>query len=207
MRNFLKLANSVDYLPLLQEIVRRPDLWNQHTVRTFHEQSAHRTLDDIILRYNRFDQGDDFVEAVCSRIEVVNYPAMLHLPQARALIMQLMARVGGEHLGRAFISRIRPGGTIPPHTDRIGPAEEAFPDRVIPAVYYDRYHIPLQSSPGCYFRCGDETALMLPGEAWWFQNQLDHEVVNNSGADRVHLVIDIHTGRDAYTPIGWDATC
>lgn len=203
MRNFLKLANSVDYLPLLQDVVRMPHLWNQYTVRTFHEHSAHRTIDDIILRYNRFDKGDDFVEAVCSRIDVVNYPAYQALPHARVLINALMTRVGGEHLGRCFISRIKPGGTIPAHNDRIGPAEEAFPTRMPPAIYYQRYHIPLQSGAGCYFRCGDEDVLMLPGEAWWFDNQQDHEVINNSGDDRIHLVVDIHVPEFNYVPIPW----
>lgn len=207
MRNFLKISNGVNYMPLLQQVARQPDLWNRHTVRTFHEQSAHRTIDDIILRYNRFDKGDDFVEAVCSRIDVVNYPAMDALPHARILIMWLMGQVGGEHLGRAFISRVKPGGGIAPHTDLIAPAEEAFPDRIRPAVYYERYHIPLLSGPGCYFRCGDESALMLPGEAWWFSNLIEHEVINNSSDDRIHLVVDIHTDKGAYEPIPWGEPC
>lgn len=200
MRNFLKIAGAVNYMPLLQAVARQPELWNRHTVRTFHEQSAHRAIDDIILRYNRFGPGDDFVEAVCSRIEVVNYPALAALPHARLLIMWLMAQVGGEHLGRAFISRIRPGGKIEPHVDRIAPAEEAFPDRVVPALYYDRYHIPLQGGPGCYFRCGDETALMQPGDAWQFNHLVEHEVINNSGDDRIHLIVDIHVGKEVYEP-------
>lgn len=200
MRNFLKLATAVNYQPLLQDVMRQPHLWNQHRVRTWHQDSAHRALDDIVLRYNRFDTGDDFVEAVCSRIDVVNYPALLQLPPARDLIMALMTRVSGEHLGRVFISRIKPGDGIPAHSDRIPPAEEAFPDRIPPAIYYDRYHIPLQSAPGCIFRCGDEEALMLPGEAWWFNNQLAHEVQNNCAVDRIHLVIDIHLSTYEYVP-------
>lgn len=200
MHNFLRLAAGVDVAPLLLEIARQPDLWNAHTVRTFHEQSAHRVIDDIVLRYNRFDAGDDFVDAVCSRIEVENYPAFARLLQARLLVNMLMARVNGEHLGRVFISRMRPGVCIPPHTDRIAPAEEAFPDRIIPAIYYDRYHICLQSGPGVYFRSGAESVYMAPGEAWWFQNLEEHEVINNSDVDRIHLIADIHTFRCDYVP-------
>jgi len=192
MRNFLKIAENIDVLPVLHEIAAQPELWNQYTVRTFHQQSAHRDLDDIVLRYNPFDpRTDDFVEAVCSRIDVVNYPAMARLPLARQLVMNLMARVQGEHLGRVFISRIRPGGGIPLHSDRIPPAEEAFPDRIPPAVYYDRYHLVLQDAPGTVFQCGGEQLYMPPGTAWWFNNQLDHLVVNNSAEDRIHLVVDI----------------
>lgn len=203
MRHFQQIASGIDYMPVLLEIQRQSELWNQHTVRTFHERSAHRTLDDIVLRYNRFDEGDDFVEAVCSRIDVVDYPAMARLPMARAMCLAVMSKVQGVHLGRVFVSRIKPGGAIPPHTDRIGPAEEAFPDRIPPAIYYDRYHVPLQSGPGCLFRCGDDRVLMNPGELWWFDNQIEHEVANQSGGDRVHLVIDIRSSLDAYTPVPW----
>lgn len=205
MRHFLKIAENVDFMPALHEVVTRPDLWNRHTVRTFHERSAHRSLDDIVLRYNRFDPGDDFVDAVCSRIEVVNYPAMAELPMVRGLVMALMAKVQGEHLGRVFISRIAPGGSIPPHTDRIAPAEAAFPNRTPPAIYYDRYHIPLQSGPGCLFQCGDEAVTMLPGTAFWFNNLETHAVANNSADDRIHLVADIHLTTGGYTPEPWPA--
>lgn len=200
MRNFLKVAESIDVWPALHEIETRPHLWNRYRVRTFHEQSAHRSLDDIILRYNRFDEGDDFVDKVCSRIEVENYPPLAMLPMAHGLVQALMARVQGEHLGRVFISRIRPGIGIPLHSDRIAPAEEAFPSRIIPAVYYDRYHIVLQSQPGVEFRCGDEALYMAPGNAYWFNNQIEHSVANNSAEDRIHLVADIHLPNYDYQP-------
>lgn len=200
MQNFLKLGQGIDVTPLLLELALQPDLWNAYTVRTFHEQSAHRVIDDIVLRYNRFEPGDDFVDAVCSRIEVENYPPFARLVNARGLVSGIMGRVNGEHLGRVFISRMAPGISIPPHTDRIAPAEEAFPDRIVPAVYYDRYHLCLQSSPGVGFRCGNEQVYMAPGELWWFNNQIEHEVQNNSAADRIHLVIDIHTFKQDYTP-------
>lgn len=198
--NFLRICAGLDVTPLLLELALAPELWNANTVRTFHEQSAHRVIDDIVLRYNRFDAGDDFVDAVCSRIEVENYPAYARLFQARLIVNSLMARVNGEHLGRVFISRMSPGVCIPPHTDRIAVAEEAFPDRIPPACYYDRYHICLQSAPGVVFRCGEESVYMAPGDVWWFQNLEEHEVLNNSGAERIHLVCDIHTYKQDYTP-------
>ena len=200
MNNFLKLAEGLDVVPAMAEIYRQPHLWNQFPVRTFHEQSAHRTLDDIVLRYNRFDEGDDFVDKVCASIEVENYPALAALPYCHGLIMWLMARVRGEHLGRVFISRIKPGGSIASHNDRIAPAEEAFPDRIVPARYYDRHHIVLQSAPGTEFECGGERVYMAPGEMWWFNNQVDHSVTNNSRLDRVHMILDIHCYTQTYVP-------
>lgn len=201
MRNFLKMAEGVDVGPLLYAIMRQPELWNEYNVRTYHSQSVHQRIDDIILRYNKFDQGDDYVEKVCSEIACVNYPSFAKLPEARALIFALMQRVEGEHLGRVLIARMAPGMKIPPHTDIIDPASEAFPDKIPPATYYERYHIVLKSKPGVVFRAGDETVYMGTGEVWWFDNTVEHEVINNSDDDRIHLIIDIKSHKnDNYIP-------
>ena len=200
MRNFLKLAEKIETNPLLHAITRQPELWNAHTVRTMHPMSAHRVVDDIVLRYSPFNRGEDYVDKVCSRIECVDYPSWAKLPEAWPFIFALMTRVQGVHLGRVMVTRVRPGICIPAHSDRIPPAEEAYPDRIPPAVYYERYHIVLQSGPGAIFRCGEESIYMAPGEAWWFNNQIEHEVINNSSDDRIHLICDIRVAHDSYIP-------
>jgi hypothetical protein len=40
---------------------------------------------------------------------------------------------------------------------------------------------------------------MQTGQVWWFQNALEHEVINNSAEARLHLIIDIRTQRLAFT--------
>lgn len=200
MRNFQRLSYGNNFEPLLNAVLRQPELWNYAKVRTWHEQSAHRVVDDIVLRYNMFAAGEDFVEKVCSETFVVDYPAMDLLVQARPIIFSLMTMVEGEHLGRVFVSRMAPGIMIPPHSDRIPPAEEQFPGKIPPAIYYERYHAVLKSQPGVQFTCGDETVYMAPGELWWFNNLEAHSVMNNSADDRVHLVIDIATKRSGYVP-------
>jgi hypothetical protein len=196
MRHFQLIATGVDPLPLLHAIALQPQLWNADRTRTWHPQSAHRVVDDILLRYNEFNPDtDDFVERVCSELTAVNKPAWALLPQATPIIFALMARLNGEHLGRVFISRMAPGICIPPHTDRIAPAEEAFPGKIPPAVYYERYQIALKAHPGVLFRAGDETVFMEPGTIWWFDNCVEHEVVNHSQDDRISLVVDIRPFR------------
>lgn len=197
MRNFQQIAAGIDVLPLLHALALQPQLWNANKARTWHPQSAHRVVDDILLRYNDYDaeRGDDFVERVCSEVAVVNFPAFAALPQAVPIVFGLMARVMGEHLGRVFISRMAPGVCIPPHTDRIAPAEEAFPDKIPPAVYFARYQVALKASPGVVFRAGDETVFMEPGTIWHFDNCVEHEVKNHSQDDRISLVIDIRPYR------------
>jgi hypothetical protein len=114
--------------------------------------------------------------------ESIDYPAYAKLPEARGMIMELMHQVGGERLGRVMINKIKPGGRIFPHADTPAHAE-----------YYDRFHIVLQSAPGVDFRAGDEHVYMGEGEVWWFDNTQEHEVINNSAVDRIHMVVDIRT--------------
>ena len=200
MRNFQRIAQGIDILPLLHSVRLQSNLWNQYTVRTSHPRSAHRVVDDIVLRYSKFDTGDDFIEKVCCSIDAVTYPAWSKLPFAQTVIFAVMARVQGVHLGRCMITRVAPGIAIPLHTDRIAEAEEIFPDKIPPALYYERYHVVLQSAPGSIFKCGEETVAMAPGEVWWFNNQIPHEVMNNSVEDRIHLIADIRTATDDYVP-------
>lgn len=191
MRNFLCVAKGIDVGPLLHSLMIQPELWNAHDTRTVHPMSVHRGVDDILLRYNQFWEGEDYVEKVCTELQMVNYPAWSALPLAQPFIWSLMTRVNGYHLGRVMISRLMPGHFIPTHSDRIDIVEEDYPDKIPPAVYYERYHIPLQSDPGVIFHCEDEEVFMEPGSVWWFNNQKLHSVHNNSGRERLELIIDI----------------
>lgn len=177
MKNFLKIADGVDVVPLQVALAAKPFLWNEHTLRTSHPGSAHFEADDIWLRFNRLDEDKT---KVVNDIICFDYPAMLHLPQARTLVYQLMARVEGEQLGRAIITRLRPGERITPHEDQGAPA-----------TWYERFHIAIHSLPGAIFRAGDETVQMKTGEVWWFDNTVEHEVINNGADDRITLIVDI----------------
>ena len=54
-----------------------------------------------------------------------------------------------------------------------------------------RIHIPVITNPAVVFYCGDEKVHMETGECWIFDNWRRHNVVNGSGQDRIHLVIDL----------------
>lgn len=185
MKNFLRIFDGANVMPLMAAIQRQPALWNQNTLRTQHPGTAHSQVDDIWLRFNVVHTGDE--AAVIDQHESVNYPALDYLPQARPLIFGLMAQVEGERLGRCLITKLRPGKRVLPHVDGGDHA-----------AYYDRYHIVLASRPGNMFRCGDEHVHMRPGEVWWFDNSVEHEVVNNSDDDRVHLIVDIRASHRGF---------
>lgn len=180
MKNFQCLGSGINVAPLLNAILRC-STWNTETLRTTAPGSPHTEVDDIWLRFNEL--GDDPASVIDDH-ESINYPAWFKLPDAQAMCLDLMRQVRGERLGRVLITRLAPGKTIAPHIDGGSHAK-----------YYDRYHIVLQGLPGSLFRCGEETVCMRTGEAWWFQNSVEHEIINNSADDRIHLIVDIRTCR------------
>lgn len=175
MRHFQKIAESIDTIPLLNALAQRPDLWNEHTLRTTHPLSPHKQTDDVWCLFN--DTSDP--ESVVDDCEVVPYRGWYELP-IRPLVLDLMRRVDGIRLGRVLISRLAPGKEIPEHVDQGAPA-----------TYYKRYHLALKAEPGALNMSGGEVIQYRMGDLWWFDNSVPHSVVNNSADDRITLVMDV----------------
>jgi quercetin dioxygenase-like cupin family protein len=186
LRNFQHIASGIDVVPLLHALQRRPELWNKNPLRTTFQGTPHVNVDDILIRFNDAEPYARTANpaTIMDEHESIWHPATWELPQVRGLIFPLLARVEGERLGRCIITRVPPGGRINPHVDSGSHA-----------AYYERYHIVLQGLPGSIFRCGQEVVQMLSGQVWWFDNGIEHEVINNSADDRVHLIVDIRIAR------------
>lgn len=196
MRNFQQTHEGVHVTPLLLAIKRRPELWQEDTFLRHYAQAPFGEMESIMLRFPQkvvFD-GPGAEEKLAlykanllpgfDQHESIDYPPYKLLPEARPIVMQLMAFAGGERLGRVMINKLAPGGRIFPHADT---AEHA--------AYYSRFHVVLESRPGVGFRCGDEQVYMPSGTIFWFNNALEHEVRNESDSDRIHMVVDIRTSR------------
>lgn len=189
MRNFLKLADGVNVKPLVNAIYRKPDLWKADDFLRKYPQGPFGDTDTIYLRFQEHVQVQSAEEEeLYKQNKLAGHdlhecpwrPEVDQLPEARALIMALMTATGATRLGRCMINRLVQGGKIFRHADSPWHAS-----------YWDRYHIVLQSEPGNVFMCGDEQIWMRPGEIWWFQNAIEHEVFNNSADDRLHLIVDL----------------
>jgi hypothetical protein len=178
VKHFLKIAEGVDIMPLLLALQHHPELWSADDVRQTFEESPHREVQDILLRFSRTDDANIGDELICD-----DTPAYQVLHIARPLVFLLMARVQGVMLGRVLITKLPPGKRIYPHADVRGRY----------ANTYKRFHLPLQIGPGCVFRAGDESVQMKAGEVWDFDAHAEHEVVNNSDRDRINLIVDIRT--------------
>ena len=191
MRNFLKIAEGINTTPLLNQIIRNEDLWNQNRFRTSAEGTPFGEADDIWLRYSPPEDLKVHNGAMGSTATVW-YPAREVLTEAIPLIKGLMGTVGAFALDRVIISRLAPGKKMLPHID--AGCEYTQQHNIA------RYHIALQGLPGCNFYCGDvpedgppdvEAVNMETGSVWWFNAHKCHWVVNDSADDRIHMLVDV----------------
>ncbi len=168
-------------MPLLRELHRRPELWNANRFRTTYPNTPHGDVDDIWLRFSDASKCDT-TSTVIGDNNPVWHPAAKVLP-FQPIVLDLMRRVGAYGLDRCLITRLRPGKRILPHADDQG-SYVHDPER-------ERYHVVLQGLPGSLYRTGDETVTMLTGEVWLFDALTEHEVINNSADDRIHMLVDL----------------
>jgi len=81
----------------------------------------------------------------------------------------------------AMFSVLKPKTRIPPHTGV--------------ANFRLVVHLPLVLPPGCGFRVGGETREWRMGEAWVFDDTIEHEAWNDSDQTRIILICDIWSPR------------
>jgi hypothetical protein len=191
--NFKIIAKNVDVKPLVDSINTNPELWDQINTRTAMPNSPHEEASDIVLRFHDltgkvlFDTEGPTAEGVeiyNSLENVWYYPSEL-LP-VKPYIYALMQDVCGERLGRAVITRLKPGAEVHWHMDQGAPVD-----------YYQRFHIALQSAPGQDFIIEDGEATEVfnaqTGDVFLLANHKNHCVINNSNVDRLTMIIDIQT--------------
>ena len=77
----------------------------------------------------------------------------------------------------AMFSLLKPRTRIPPH---VGVSNA----RLVT-------HLPLIIPPGCGFRVGNQSRQWVPGQAWVFDDTIEHEAWNDSEQLRVVLIFDI----------------
>jgi hypothetical protein len=187
MKHFRHVLGDINVGPLLAQIEAHPELWSLDTEWTrkkrgsaiYHEQN-------IVLRYLTLGMAEDrrlFLYEEDHDRDNWTRPAFHVLTEAAPIVFDVMRAVRGEHLGHVIITRLPSGGRIEPHIDQWHPAAGA--------PYWQRHQVPLRVAPDVIFRCGDEECDMRPGEAWWFDNQVEHSVVNYSGGNRISMIIDI----------------
>ena len=105
-------------------------------------------------------------DAICARV-----------PRTAAVVETLPLSDLPGRTPTVFFSLLRPGAHLPAHTG-------VSNVRTI-------IHLPLIIPPGCSFRVGGETRAWQVGEAWAFDDTIEHEAWNRSDEMRAILIFDV----------------
>jgi aspartate beta-hydroxylase len=98
-------------------------------------------------------------------------------PRTTAVLAQLpMCDVPGYAPG-AFFSVLKPRTRLPPHTGTTNTRSIV--------------HLPLVVPDGCGLRVGSESRAVRKGQAWVFDDSIEHEAWNDSDETRIILIFDI----------------
>lgn len=179
MSHMQLIAQNLDVSNLLTQISVKPELWKKDTYHKDFPDYPFTQTETIYLRFT--PDAKNFVHGGNQDIHECEWmDGAIHLPAARPFIFGLMAKLEAERLGRVIITKLQAGGTIFPHVD---------PDFM--HTYWTRFHLSIQSAPGCTCRCETEQVYMRPGEMWRFNNGVEHCVENNSATDRIHMILDM----------------
>ena len=98
-------------------------------------------------------------------------------PKTLAMLAQTPQPVQSGRTPVALFSALKPHTHIPPHTG-ISNA------RLLT-------HLPLIVPPHCQFRVGNSVRSWVPGQAWVFDDTIEHEARNDSDELRVILIFDV----------------
>ncbi len=184
MKNFLRIAQNVQVMPLLLELHRQPELWNRNPARLA-EYGPHRESSDIWLRYKdetkHKERGD--YSHFADEHHPIWYPAYYALPAARPIIFNLMTGLNGESLGGVLIYKIPAGKRVYPHIDKGWHVD-----------YHDRFNVYLQTDPRVVWRYPDtgEEFRAQTGDIYSVMNNIMHEVVNEGDVDNIVMTVCIH---------------
>lgn len=106
-----------------------------------------------------------------------NEPVCALCPETAAALEALPRNHIPGRAPSAFFSILKAGAHIPPHTGVTN-------TRAI-------VHLPLVVPPGCGFRVGGETREWKVGEAFAFDDTIEHEAWNRSAEPRIVLIFDV----------------
>ena len=122
---------------------------------------------------------------VWSRLDSISLPTVLMNADSLAvkLVQPFIAFLENLYNGtvyKAMFTLLPDGGKIPPHVDR-----------GVGLLTTHRCHLVVTAEAGVDFIVGEVNNYFAPGTLFEFNNARVHSVTNNSGAARVHLIVDI----------------
>jgi hypothetical protein len=169
-RSFLKLPVAIDTAQLLHEFNMIPD-----TAWGISHWDVHCSINTLLLRGGNKGTDADFITN-----KVTNAPILNKLPYISSLLASEGPFGGASY---AFIFCTKPNGITRVHDD----SHEVWRKTV-------RIHVPIITNDGAFLIAEKRAKHLAVGEAWTFDNQSDHSVVNGNST-RVHLIFDVSPNR------------
>lgn len=128
-------------------------------------------------KWTALDQSEAWSARYLWRYGVQDADMANACPATMALLDRLpLARIPGKG-PTAFFSILKPGTRLPAHTGVSN----------VRAIV----HLPLIVPKGCGFRVGGETRAWIEGQAFAFDDTIEHEAWNESDALRAVLILDV----------------
>ena len=183
-----EVIKTCDYKGILEILKTVPEEeWNKDTVvRNSKEKVGNTNLDTraLMLKYkSTAATGPGFVDYEKNDVETLNKLK----PFLDEIISDAKNFYGYENLKLTNIvfTELRRGGIIPEHSDT---------GKML--TTHHRIHIPLVSDPAVKFTLDHKEYYLEPGHGYEINNQLVHDVRNESNIDRIHMIIDLKEWKD-----------
>jgi hypothetical protein len=186
--HLIKLVkNNINVKPLCDRVEKEPELWKENTWRQDYVVKLDRPIspqqdtEAIMFRW----APHNTIVSVRDSLDIVNHPNLVLLTEIQPLISECFKAAEATELGRVFITKLKPGGKVLPHSDY-----GMYSD------HFERFHLVLTSDPGNRFYVHQESSgwqesyYMKPGEFFWFNHKEIHWVHNDSKTPRMHIIID-----------------
>lgn len=185
IREVIKTCNHDGILDILKSI---PDEeWAKDTeVRNSKAKVGNTNLDTraLMLKYKSAASiGNGFVNYEKNDAETLSKLK----PILDNIVSDIKNFYGYENLKltNVIFTELRKGGIIPEHVDE---------GKMLTSNH--RIHIPIISHPDVKFVLDHKDYYLEPGHGYEINNQIIHEVRNESDIDRVHMIIDLKEWND-----------
>jgi len=185
LREVVKTCDYQGILEILKTV--SDDEWNKDTaVRNSKEKVGNTNLDTRALMLkvkSSASTGPGFSDYEKNDVGTLNKLK----PYLDEIIAQVKNFYGYKNLKitNVLLTELQKGGIIPEHTDT-GPM----------LTTNHRIHVPIFSDPAVKFTLDHKDYYLEPGYGYEINNQLPHDVRNESNIDRIHMIIDLKEWKD-----------
>jgi hypothetical protein len=156
--------------------------WDRYKTRTSSQTSPHRDTSDVWARFAKLDDPALAANQPFKSVWYNNDPAMQEALEP--LVQQVYDHVKGQELGGVLLTKIPAGKKVHRHRDQGWHAG-----------YFSKFNVCIQADEKQVFAFDDAELRCKTGAVFWFRNDIDHWVNNDSDQDRISMIVCIRTAQ------------